>query len=106
VVGANPSGNRFWGPGARSTWLTNPFISRKTVAEVPLTGQSFALDAAGGSQPLPYELDGNKPFFQAAKGLVHSLMELGRKQAAKEVCQRIAPLDPSDPLGIQRIAQR
>jgi hypothetical protein len=33
-------------------------------------------------------------------------MELGRKQAAKEVCQRIAPLDPSDPLGIQRIAQR
>jgi tetratricopeptide (TPR) repeat protein len=65
-----------------------------------------ALDAAGGSQPLPYELDGNKPFFQAAKGLVHSLMELGRKQAAKEVCQRIGPLDPSDPLGIQRIAQR
>ena len=65
-----------------------------------------ALDAAGGPQPLPYELDGNKPFFQAAKGLVHSLMELGRKQAAKEVCQRIAPLDPSDPLGIQRIAQR
>jgi len=65
-----------------------------------------ALDAAGGPQPLPYQLDGNKPFFQAAKGLVHSLMELGRKQAAKEVCQRIAPLDPSDPLGIQRIAQR
>jgi len=64
------------------------------------------LDAAGGPQPLPYELDDNKPFFQAAKGLVHSLMELGRKQAAKEVCQRIAPLDPSDPLGIQRIAQR
>lgn len=65
-----------------------------------------ALDAAGGPQPLPYELEGNKPFFQAAKGLVHSLMELGRKQAAREVCQRIAPLDPSDPLGIQRIAQR
>jgi tetratricopeptide (TPR) repeat protein len=65
-----------------------------------------ALDAAGGPQPLPYQLDGNKPFFQAAKGLVHSLMELGRKQAAKEVCQRIALLDPSDPLGIQRIAQR
>ncbi len=65
-----------------------------------------ALDAVGSPRPLPYELDGNKPFFQAAKGLVHSLMEIGRKQAAAEVCQRIAPLDPADPLGIQRIAGR
>lgn len=65
-----------------------------------------AIDAAGSLQSLPYALDGNKPFFQAAKGLVHCLVELGRPQAAKEVCQRISPLDPSDPLGIQRIAQR
>jgi hypothetical protein len=65
-----------------------------------------ALEAAGSPQPLPYELVGNKPFFQAAKGLVHSLMELGRKQAARDVCLRLAALDPSDPLGIQRIAQR
>jgi hypothetical protein len=64
------------------------------------------LDAAGGPRPLPYALDGNKPFFQAAKGLVHCLVELGRRQAAKEVCQRIAPLDATDPLGIQRIVQR
>jgi hypothetical protein len=64
-----------------------------------------ALEAAGSPQPLPYELAGNKPFFQAAKGLVHSLMELGRKQAARDVCLRLAALDPSDPLGIQRIAQ-
>jgi hypothetical protein len=33
-------------------------------------------------------------------------MELGRKQAAKDVCQRLAALDPTDPLGIQRIAGR
>jgi hypothetical protein len=65
-----------------------------------------AVDAAGSLHSLPYALDGNKPFFQAAKGLVHCLVELGRPQAAKEVCQRISPLDPSDPLGIQRIAQR
>lgn len=65
-----------------------------------------ALDAAGAPQPLPYELDGNKPFFQAAKGLVHSLIELGRKQAALEVCRRLATLDPTDPLGIQRIARQ
>ncbi|MFM7205996.1 MAG: hypothetical protein ACKO4T_04910 [Planctomycetaceae bacterium] len=65
-----------------------------------------ALDAAGGPRPLPYELEGNRPFFQAAKGLVHSLMELGRKRAAADVCQRLAALDPSDPLGIQKIARR
>ncbi|MGI9177461.1 MAG: hypothetical protein ACR2IT_06350 [Pirellulales bacterium] len=64
------------------------------------------LDAAGPPRPLPYLLEGNKPFFQAAKGLVHCLVELGRRQAAKEVCQRIAPLDATDPLGIQRIVQR
>lgn len=65
-----------------------------------------ALEAAGGPQPVPYALDGNKAFFQAAKGLVHCLVEMGRKQSAADVCRRIAPLDPADPLGIQRIVQR
>jgi len=64
------------------------------------------LDAAGSPRPLPYALDGNKPFFQAAKGLVHSLMELGRERAAAEICQQLASLDPPDPLGIQTISQR
>lgn len=64
------------------------------------------LDAANAPWPMPYELDGNKPFFQAAKGLVQSLMELGRPRSAAEVCQRLAVLDPADPLGIQKIARR
>lgn len=65
-----------------------------------------ALDAAGGPRPVPYALDGNKPLFEAAKGLVHCLVETGRKQVARDVWQRIGPLDPTDPLGIQRIASR
>ena len=65
-----------------------------------------ALDAAGDPRPLPYALTGNHPFFQAAKGLVHCLVELGKTGRAQEVCRRIAPLDPSDPLGIQRIGRR
>ncbi len=65
-----------------------------------------ALDAVGGPQPVPYALDGNKAFFHAAKGLVHCLVEMGRQRSAKEVCQRIAPLDPTDPLGIQRVVPR
>jgi len=55
---------------------------------------------------VPYDLDGNKPFFQAAKGLVHALVELGRRKSAHEVCARLAPLDPADPLNIQAIARR
>ena len=65
-----------------------------------------ALDAAGAAAPVPYDLDGNKPFFQAAKGLVHALVELGRRKSAHEVCARLAPLDPADPLNIQAIARR
>lgn len=64
------------------------------------------LDAAGGPQPLPYALPGNKPFHEAAKGLVHCLIDTGRRQTAQEVCDRIRPLDPADPLGIQRLVAR
>ena len=65
-----------------------------------------ALDAAGGPQPFPYALAGNKPFYEAAKGLVHCLLDTGRRKTAQEVCDRIRPLDPSDPLGIQRLVAR
>lgn len=61
------------------------------------------LEAAGNPQPLPYALAGNKPFFEAAKGLVHCLLETGRQSMARDVCRRIAAFDPSDPLGIQRL---
>ena len=62
-----------------------------------------ALDAAGGPRPVPYELAGNRPFHEAAKGLVHCLLATGRLPLAKTVCARIGPLDPTDPLGIQRL---
>lgn len=62
-----------------------------------------ALEAAGSPQPLPFSLAGNRPFHEAAKGLVHCLLETGRQPMARDVCRRIAPLDPSDPLGIQRL---
>lgn len=67
-----------------------------------------ALEAAGNPppKPLPHALPGNQPFFEAAKGLVHCLMETGRKNVAVDVCRRIAPLDPADPLGIQKLATR
>jgi hypothetical protein len=54
---------------------------------------------------VPYELAGNRPFFEAAKGLVHCLVETRRQPLARDVCRRIAPLDPSDPLGIQQLVR-
>jgi hypothetical protein len=62
-----------------------------------------ALEAAGGPKPVPYELAGNRPFFEAAKGLVHCLLETGRQPLACDVCRKLAPLDPTDPLAIQRL---
>lgn len=62
-----------------------------------------ALDAAGAPGHVPYDLPGNTPFHEAAKGLVHCLVATGRLPLARNVCARIGPLDPTDPLGIQRL---
>jgi hypothetical protein len=62
-----------------------------------------ALEAAGRPLPVPYELAGNRPFFEAAKGLVHCFLETGRRRPAADVCTAIRSLDPADPLGIQRL---
>ncbi|MFM7035041.1 MAG: hypothetical protein ACKOYJ_07650 [Planctomycetia bacterium] len=65
-----------------------------------------ALEAAGNPRPLPYAMPGNKPFFEAAKGLVHCLIDTGRHPMAETVCKRIQPLDTTDPLAIQRLVKR
>jgi tetratricopeptide (TPR) repeat protein len=64
------------------------------------------IEAAGNPKPLPHALPGNRPFYEAAKGLVHCLLETGRRKIAADACRRIAPLDPADPLGIQKLLKR
>ncbi|MFM1904957.1 MAG: hypothetical protein RLZZ440_2857 [Planctomycetota bacterium] len=65
-----------------------------------------AIDAAGSPRPVPHSLAGNRPFFEAAKGLVHCLLETGRRQMAADVGRRLSELDPADPLGIQQLLKR
>lgn len=65
-----------------------------------------AIEAAGNPKPLPHASPGNRPFYEAAKGLVHCLLETGRRKLAADSCKRIAPLDPADPLGIQKLLER
>lgn len=64
-----------------------------------------ALEAAGNPRPLPAWLPGNEPFFSAAKGLVHALVESGRRGMALETARKVAALDPPDPLGIVAVAR-
>ncbi len=59
-----------------------------------------ALESAGNPSPLPYDLPGNKPWHEAAKGLLHCLLATGRKKLAADVCRRATALDPADRLGL------
>ena len=59
-----------------------------------------ALEAAGSPRPVPYVRPGNKPFFEAAKGLVHCLVATGKRGLARDVVARATALDPSDPLAL------
>ena len=61
------------------------------------------LKAARNPQPVPYRLSGNRAFHEAAKGLVHCLLDTGRQKMAQEVSHQISKLDPTDPLGLVRL---
>jgi hypothetical protein len=62
-----------------------------------------AVEAAGNPAPLPYAIRENESFWQAAKGLVHCLVRTGRRGMAKGVVEKLARLDPSDPLGLKLV---
>jgi hypothetical protein len=60
-----------------------------------------ALERAETTGPLPYSLEANQPFFEAAKGLAWCLLQLGKPQMAAEVVNACTACDPSDPLQIR-----
>jgi len=64
-----------------------------------------AIDAAGVKGPLPYTLEANRVFFEAAKGLAHTLVSTGRGSMARDLLRRTLQLDPSDTLGIRGVVE-
>lgn len=64
-----------------------------------------AIDAAGVKGPLPYALEANRVFFEAAKGLAHTLVSTGRGSMARDLLRRTTQLDPSDTLGIRSVVE-
>ena len=65
-----------------------------------------ALRRAGMPQPLPADRPANRPFFEAGKGLVHCLLQLDKREMAREVVAQLLKFDPSDPLGLQAMLER
>ena len=63
-----------------------------------------ALPAGGVRGTLPYHLAPNQHFFQAAKGLVGCLRQLGREDQAARVAHQMLALDPADALGFAAFA--
>jgi hypothetical protein len=52
-------------------------------------------------KPLLYSQPANRPFFDAARGLLWTLEKLGRKDMSQEVLETVLELDPSDPLRLK-----
>jgi tetratricopeptide (TPR) repeat protein len=96
--------------------------AHKLLGELALTAEDFklarghfgyawdigiaALPDGGLSGPLAYERPANQPFFEAAKGLAWSLIQLGLADKAREILDRMLQLDPSDPLGAAEMRAR
>ena len=64
-----------------------------------------AVEAAGVTGPLPYALAANRVFFEAAKGLAHTLVATGRGPMARDLLRRTTQLDPADTLGIRGVVE-
>jgi tetratricopeptide (TPR) repeat protein len=61
-----------------------------------------SLPKQGLPRPLPYRRPPNRPFFEAGKGLVWALQQMGEANLAAEVIQQMLSLDPSDPLKLPK----
>ena len=63
-----------------------------------------ALAEAHCQGPLPYRLPANRSFLESAKALASCLHQLGKGEMAGEVVAFVLQCDPSDPLGVKRLA--
>lgn len=59
-----------------------------------------AVGEAGPPGPLPYALDENRAWHEAAKGLAWCLHELGKPGMARRAVDEMLRWDPADPLGV------
>jgi hypothetical protein len=61
------------------------------------------LPKQGLPRPLPYARPANRAFFEAGKGLVWALRQLGETNLAAEIVAQLLRLDPGDPLELREM---
>lgn len=64
---------------------------------------SDACERIAGQGPLPYRLPANQGFHESGKALVGCLLQLGKREMAAEVVDRLLACDPADPLGVRAL---
>lgn len=62
-----------------------------------------ALPRGGLPGVLPYARPANRPFFDAAKGLVQCIRHQGQPEPAREIVRQLLALDPDDPLELKNL---
>jgi hypothetical protein len=62
-----------------------------------------AIRRAGSPTPLRFEDAANQAFFSAAKGLIHCLIRLEKREMAAEVVELLVHCDPRDPLNVRSL---
>jgi hypothetical protein len=65
-----------------------------------------AMQQAKAKGPLPYSAAANQGFFEAAKGLVWCLKELGKVAMARDVVAQLLAFDPADPLAVKAVLEK
>jgi hypothetical protein len=63
-----------------------------------------AVDRAGRVTSLPYCTAGNRPFWDAARGLVQCLVKANKTGMVRDVVARLLAVEPSDPLGLKQLS--
>jgi hypothetical protein len=64
-----------------------------------------AIQRASVAGPLPCGQPANRPFFEAARGLVWCLGTLKLFDKAREAVATIVRLDPADPMGLRKLLE-
>ena len=64
---------------------------------------STAIRKAGGQKLLPYDLEANRDYFEAGKGLIECLIQLDKHTMAHEIVTQLVACDPTDPLEVQAL---
>ena len=90
----------FW---EKSRWERTTCLWLAVISATHFDWERRRLRSRRNPAPLPYRLQSNQSFLEAAKGLAWCLKELGKREMAAEVVAVMLRCDPQDPLGVRTL---